>query len=135
MIAVEYLHIHPGLIVVPFREALADNLHQIRVAQIVLRKQYQMIIPILASRKLLVKPGVRRHIDLAAQNGLDTCGLGGPVEINHAVHDTVVGDGGAVHSQLLHSGHIFLYFVGTVQKRILRVDMKMCKCHGRTPLC
>ena len=41
----------------------------------------------------------------------------------------MVGDGGAVHAKLLHPADVFLYFVGAVKQTVLRMNMKMRKCH------
>ena len=133
VIAVQHLHIHPGLVVIALGKALADNLYQVVIARIILGQKNQMIIPVLPAVQFLVKPGVWSHIDLAAQNGLDSRLLRRQVKVDGAVHDAVIRDGGTVHAQLLHPRHIFLYFIGSVQKRILRMNMKMCKCHDPAP--
>jgi hypothetical protein len=41
----------------------------------------------------------------------------------------MVCDGGGIHPQLLDPVNILFDFVGTIQQRILCVDMKMGKCH------
>ncbi len=88
-----------------------------------------MVVSVLAAGEFLVKTGTWRHIDLAAYHRFDACRLRRTVEINDAVHDAMIRDGGAVHSQFLHPGDIFLYFIGAVQEGILRVDVKMYECH------
>ncbi len=93
-----------------------------------------MIVSVLPACQFLVKAGVGRHIDLTSQNRIDSLRLCGAVKINGAVHYAVVRYGCAVHAQLLYPCHIFLYFVGTVQQRIFRVDVKMNKCHDEGSL-
>ena len=73
-----------------------------------------MVIPVLAAGKLLVKAGIGRHIDLAAQNRLDSGFSCRAVKINDTVHNAVVGDCRTVHAKLFHTLDIFFYFVGTV---------------------
>ena len=55
---------------------------------------------------------------------------GGPVEVDDAVHDAVIRDGGAVHAQLFYTGDVFFDFIGAVQEGVFRVDVKaiaLCK--------
>ena len=129
VIAVQNLHIHSRLIVISFSKAFADDLHQIGITRIVLSQQHQMIVSVLAAGQLLVKAGIRCNVNLTADHRIDTRRLCCPIEINDTVHNAMVRDGCAVHSQFLHPGNIFLYFIGTVQEGILRVNVKMCKCH------
>ena len=130
MIFIQHLHVHPGPVIIPFRKAPADDFHQVGISGIILRQQHQMVISVLPSGGLLIKPGVGRHINLAADYGFDPLRLRSPIEINHTIHHAVIRNGGTVHAQFFHPGNIFFYFVGTIQKRIFRVDMKMYKCHG-----
>ncbi len=129
MICLQHLHIHPGLVIISLCKALADNLHQIGIAGVILRQQHQVVIAVLAAGEFLVKAGVRGHIHLAADDRINPRRLGLPVELQNPVHDSVVGDGGAVHAQFLHPPYILLDLVGTVQQGILRVDMQMRECH------
>ena len=133
MIAVQDFHVHPGLVIISFRETFADNLHQVGVTGIVLCQQHQMIIPVLSPGQFLIKTGVWRHIHLAADNGFYPRAFGCPVKINDTVHGTVIRYGSAVHPQFFHPGNIFFDFIGTVQKGIFRVDMQMYECHAKTP--
>ena len=63
------------------------------------------------------------YIHLTADDGLHCCSLGGLVEINTAVHDTVVGDGNGTLAQLLHPIHHAADAAGTVQKAVFRMNM------------
>ena len=134
MVTVQDFHVHPGLVIIPFREALADNLHQVGVAGVVLRQQDKMVVPVLAAGGLFVETGVGRYIDLAANDRVDALFLRRPVEVDDAVHDAMVRDGGAVHAQLLHPGDILFDFIGTVQEGVFRVDVEMYECHMRNLL-
>ena len=123
MIFLKHLKIHAGLIIIPFREALAHDLCQIRIALVILREQHQMIIPFLTAGLLLVKAGIRRHVNLTAKDGLDPRLLRRAIKIDHAIHHAVIRNGSAVHAKLLHALYIFLNLICAVQKRIFRVDV------------
>ena len=129
VVAVQDFHVHTGAVVVALGEAFADDLHQVGVAGVVLRQQDKVVVPVLAAGGLLVEAGVRGHIDLAADDGIDASLFGGPVEVDDTVHDAVVRDGGAVHAQLFYTGDVFFDFIGAVQEGVFRVDVKVCECH------
>ena len=129
MVTVQDLHIHPGLIIIAFGEAFAHDFHQIGIAGVVFRQKDEMVIPIISAGQLFVKPGIGSHINLTAYDRLDPGLLGGPVEVDNPIHNAMVGDGRTVHPQLFYPLHIFLYLIRPVQKTVLRMDVKMCKCH------
>ena len=66
VIRLQHLIVHPGLVVEAVHKAPAHQLHEVFIALIVLRQKHQVIIPVLPAHLLPVKPGARRHIDLAA---------------------------------------------------------------------
>ena len=73
----------------------------------------------------LVEPGAAlgRHVDLAADDGLDALRLAGPVEVNDAVHNAMVRDGaGGLPHGLHHAGQV-LDAAGAVQEAVFRMDM------------
>ncbi len=107
----------------------AHDLHQVLIAFIIFRQQHQVIISVLATGYFPVKPGIRRHINLAAQDRIDPLLPAGAVKINDTVHHAVVRDSRRIHPQLFHPFYIFFYLIGTVQQAVLRVDMQMGKCH------
>ena len=110
----QHFHVHTGFIIISFRKATADDFHQIRIAGIVLRQQHQMMITFFSTGQFLVKTGIRCHIHLTAQDRLDPRFSGCPVKIDHAVHNAMVGDCRAVHTQLLDPGYVLLDLVGAV---------------------
>ncbi len=128
---IQYLHIHPRLIIISFRKSPADNLHQIGISRIILRQKYQVVISVLPAGQFLVKTGIRRHIYLAAHDGIDARCLRFFIKFDHAIHHPVVCNGCAVHAQFLYSFHIFLNLIGTVQKTVFRMHVQMRKCHKR----
>ena len=94
------------------------------VARFVFAQQQQMIR--LAVQLIdPVEAGAGRHIELAADDGLDPrlfCGL---VKIHASVHHAVIGDGDGGLSQLLQPLHQRLDAAGAVEKTELRMQMKM----------
>ena len=110
----QHFHVHTGPVVIPFRETAADDLHQICVTCIVLRQQHQMIVSVFAAGQLPVKPGTGRHIDLTADDRIQTRCRRFFIKVDHAVHNAVVRDGCAVHTQLFDALDVFFDLVGTV---------------------
>ena len=110
MVFFQDLLIHAGLVVIPVHKACRYDLHQVRIPGIVLCEKDQMIIPVIICpfTDLAVKPGSRSHIHLTSDDGIDPVRLCLFVEIDNAEHDAVIRDRGAVHSQFLDPGHIFL---------------------------
>ena len=74
-------------------------------------------------RRLSVKSGIRRDIDLTAKHRIDARRLRLFIEINHAEHDAVIRDRRRRHAKLLHSLYIFFDLIRTVQKTVLRMDV------------
>ena len=74
---------------------------------------------------LLVKPGParRRHIYLAADDGLDPLGLAGPVKVNRAVHHAMVGDGAGSLAHVLYHLREIPDPACAVQKAVFRMNM------------
>ena len=129
----EQVQVHTGLVIIAFGKRPADDPGEIGIAPVVLGQQDQVVIAVLALSLFPVKTGAGRHIDFAAQDGPDPLRPAGPVEINDTIHNAVVRNGRGVHAEFFDSFYIFTDFVGSIQKRIFRMDMKMCKCHSRLP--
>ena len=89
-----------------------------------------MVVAVLPFSLFSVETGAGSHIHLAADDGPDPLFPAGLVEINDAVHNAVVRYGRGVHAKLLYSFNVFADLVGSVQKGILRMYMKMRKCHA-----
>ena len=70
------------------------------------------------------------HVHLAADDGLDPLRLTGLVEVHHAVHGPVVGDGHSGLPQLLHPLHQQGDAAGPVQQGVFGVYVQMDKGHG-----
>ena len=93
-------------------KACGHHLDQIFVAGLVLAQQDQVAVAVNAVH--LIKAGAGRNINLTADDRLDPIFPGCPVKIDHAVHNTMVGDCSAVHAQFLNSGYILPDLVGAV---------------------
>ncbi len=129
MVGFQHLVIHAGFIIEALHKALGYNFHEVVVSGIIFRQQNQMIITILSVRIFPVKAGSRRHIDLTADDGLDAHLPCRPVKVDDTVHDTMVGDGHAVHAKLPGPRRQLFDLTGTVQQTVLCMDVQMCKCH------
>ena len=89
-----------------------------------------MIITVIAASRFTVKPGTRCHINLTAEDWIDSCCPCCAVKIYHAIHDTMICNGRTVHAKRLDTVYIFFYFVGAIQKTVFCMNMKMCKIHN-----
>ena len=125
----QQVQVHTGLVIEALCERPADDLHQVGVAGIVFRQQDQMIIPVVPMARLPVMARAGGDIDLASDDRIDALFFCRLIKIDHAVHDAVIGYCSRRHSELLHPSDVLRDFIGTVQKGILRVDVKMCKRH------
>ena len=126
----QQIQVHTRFVVKSLCEGPADDLHQIRVSGIVLRQQNEVVIPVLPVALLTVKARTGRDIDLAADDRLDARRFRGLIKVNHAVHHAVVGNGRGCHAEFFDTADILGDLVGSVQERILRVDVQMRKGHA-----
>ncbi len=129
MIFLKDLPVHAGTVIEAVHETRRDDLHQVSIALIILRKQDEMIIAVLivSPAGLPVKARSRGDVDLTAQDRLDPGRSRCLIKIDDPVHHPVVGDGRAVHPQLRHALHILLDLVGSVQQTVFGMDVKVCK--------
>ena len=123
MIFSEELLVHTRPVIISLHKAFRDDLHQIRIAFIVLRKKDKVIISVVTARHFPVKPGVGRHIYLAPEDRINSLFLRLTVKVNDTVHNAVICDCGTVHSQLFHPGNIFFYFIRSIQQTVFCMDM------------
>ena len=77
----------------------------------------------------LIKARTAGHIDLAADDRMDTLRLTGAVKINGAVHGTVVRDRHRRLPHLLDQLRKVTDTAGAVEQAIFRMNMEMCKRH------
>ena len=122
MIFFKQFQIRSGLAVKSIGIGLGYDLTQILVALHILAQQHQMVAFVVdAVNPVGHPPG--GHIDLAADDGLDACGLGGFIKIDTAVHDTMVGNRNRRLSQFLDPVHDAVDSAGTVQEAVFSMYM------------
>ena len=111
-----------GLDVKAVGEGHGDQIAQIAVALLVFAQQNQMgIVVVPAVLAVGHIPG--RHIDLAADDGLDPLGPAGFIEGHGAVHHAVVGERHGALPQRLDAFGQGVCAAGAVQEGIFAVDM------------
>jgi hypothetical protein len=102
------------LIVEALKVADRDDVAQVLISLEVLRQENQVVGK---SRLLvLVEAAVRGHIDLAADDRLEPRILHLQVEVKHAVHIAMVGDGTRGLTHVLEAGHERIDLVHAVQQ-------------------
>ena len=128
MVLFQQLQIDAGLSVEALQKGFRHHVAQIFIALPVFAEQNK-VVAFLIQAVHLVRHPPGGHIDLAADDGLDPRCLGSFIEINAAVHDTVIGQGHGGLPQLLYPVHKAVDAAGAVQQAILAMDMKMYKTH------
>ena len=112
--APEQVHVDAGFSVEALEKAHRDQIAQIAVTGLVFAEQNEMgVLPVHPVDLVFHRAG--GDVDLAADDGLDAGGLGRLIEVDHAVHDAVVGDGDGGLAQLLHPVHQPADAAGAVQ--------------------
>jgi len=124
----QQVHVDTGLDVKAFGECLTHHIGQIPIACLVLAQQHQMAA-LRIELVLLIEAGPPRHIHLAPDDGMDALLFAGAVEVNNAVHHTVIRDGHRVLPHLLYQRRQIPYSARTVQQAVFRMDMQMYKAH------
>ena len=82
----------------------------------------------------LIEAGAGGHIDLAADDGADALLFALLVEIDDAVHDTMIGDGDGGLAQGLGALDQPLDAAGAIEEAVFAVDVQMDKIgHGVPP--
>ena len=116
------LMVHPGLGIEALHPGGGDDLDQVLVALLVLRKQNK-VVPLAVDAVDLVKTGPFGDVDLAADDRVDIMLFARLVKIHRAVHGPVVGHGDRVHAELLDALHKRVDAASAVKQRILGMDM------------
>ena len=132
MVLLYHLVAHPRLAVVHTLDVTGrDDLHEVLVAVVILRKKDEVVVPLVgAVLDLVVVPA--RDIDLAADNGFDVRVLAGElVELLDTVHVSMVGDGQAGHTELFRPGKQVLNGGLAVQDGILGMYVQVNEGHNQ----
>ena len=120
----EQIVIDAGLVVEALDVRKRDELHEVAVARLVLREQDEVIVLDAVHLGAFLAPA-RRHVDLTADDGLHALRHRLLVEVDDAVHRTVVRDGDGRHALLLDGGDQLLDAARAVEEAVFRVDVQM----------
>ena len=102
-----------------------DQFHEVVVACLVLGQENEVVVP-LVLRVFELVVVMSGYVHFAAENGLyPRMLLGHVVELLHAVHVAVVGDGETRHAQLLGPLEKLFDVGKPVEHGILRMDVKV----------
>ena len=101
MALAQQLHVDARLVIIAFDEARGAELDEVLVTLLGFAQQNQ----VRASARRAVETAARRNIDLAPDHRMDSRLVAGLIEIHHAVHHAVVGDGQRLHAQFLGAIH------------------------------
>ena len=129
MVFFQQFQVHTGLAIETMGKRFGHHQAQILITLPIFAEKHQMVRVIVNAVNTVFHP-TAGNIDLAADDGLHTGGLGSFVEINTAVHDAVIGDGNCPLAQLLHPLHQAVNAADTIQKTVFGMDMKMYKTHA-----
>ena len=117
------LLVDAGLIVETLHVGDGVDLREVEVALLVLGKQHEVVVGHAGVAAGAVGFGV--DVDLAPDDGLDSLGFAGLVEIDCAVHDAVVGHGDGVHAQFFGAQDERLDVAGPVEQAVLGMEVEM----------
>ncbi len=130
-VLVQQRPVDAGLVVEALGEAGADQIAEVAVAGLVFAQQDQVGVGVVEA-VLLVMPGARGDVDLAADDGLDARGAAGLVEGHRPVHHAVVGDRQGTLPQFFGALRQLLDAAGAVEQRIFGMDVEMDEGHRIT---
>ena len=124
----EQLVIHAGFVIEAVEISGGNELDEILVALFVFAEQHEMVRAFRAGAAIFVI--VRRDVHFAADDGLYAMRRGLMVEICGGEKISVVGYGDGRHSTARGFGGEFADFASAVQKRVVRVQMKVNEVRG-----
>ena len=107
------------------QRSLRGNPHQVPVAFLVLRQHQQVIVFVSVARRAVVL--VLADIELAAQDRLDSLGLGRREKVHSPIDISVVGHRDRLLSQRRHPVNQLGNVASPVQQRVLGMQMQMRK--------
>ena len=113
MILLQQLQVDPGLAVKAVKKGLGNKIAQVFITLSVFAQEHQ-VIALVVDAVGPVRHPAGGYIHFAADDGLDPCRLGGFVEVDAAVHHSVVRNGHGSLAQLLDPVHHGINAAGTV---------------------
>ncbi len=127
----EHLLIDPrdALEILALLVAHGDQVHQVRVADGVLRQKDQVMMLLLVAIKAILG-----DVDLHAQDRLHVHAPRAAIEVHRAEHVGVVRDSAGLHPQLRNPGAQLLHVDGAIQEAVGRVHVQVREVsHGANP--
>ena len=121
----DYVPVYPGLVEKALLPAGSDNLEQIVESLFVARKKDQVV-----AAPCRVGCGVKavwRHVDFAAEDGLQAIFPAGLLKLASAEHIAVVRDGAGGHAKILGPGAQILEPDGAVEHAVFGMAVKVDK--------
>jgi hypothetical protein len=133
----EQIEVDTGLVVEALQVALGHQVHEVAVPGLVHRQQQQMVDGIeaagVALALLLVEARRRGHVHLAADDRLDATVPGRLVELDRAEEVSVIGERDRGHVERLGALEQRVDLDGTVEQRVLAVEVQVDERSGRHP--
>ena len=123
MVALERLEVDTWLIVEAVDEARRHDLHEVRVALVILGEKHEVVVAVLALSNLPIEAGAAREIDLAAEDRPDALLLRFLIEVDDTVHHTVVGDRHRIHPEFPAARDHLRNPTGTIEKTVACMNM------------
>jgi len=112
----ENVLVDAGFVIVTVQMGIRDQFDQIFIAGFVLGKEDQVIVDFLAPNAgFFLQAAAGGHIDLATDDGFDARLVGCLIEIDGAVHHTMIGDRHGWKLQFLGILHEPVYLTGGIQ--------------------
>ena len=128
VVFLQKFHIHAGLAVKTTGKCFGNQQTQIFVTLTVLTQQHQMVRIVVYTVDAILHLAPRK-VDLAADDGFDSRSFGSFIEINAAIHNTVICDRDGSLPQLFDPVHHTADAAGTVKEGVFCMDMQMYKTH------
>ena len=123
VILLKKLLIYTRLGVKALHEGGGYHLDEVFIACLILAEQDKMVVAV--DFVDFIEAGAGGHIDLTADDGLDTCLFCSLIELDTAVHDAVIRDGDGILTTLLDAVHELVDTAGTVQQAVFGMDVEM----------
>ena len=120
-----------GVVVEAFQLRSRGDLEQVLITGLVLGQE-QQVRGLAVFLRVVLLHGAGRHVGLQPDDGLDPGILCGVVELDHAEHRAVVGDGQGGHVHLFGALDQLLDVAEAVEQRVFGVNVEVGEGHGQT---
>ncbi len=120
-----------GVVVKAFQLGSRGDLEQVLVAGLVLGQE-QQVGGLAVFLGVVLLHGAGGHVGLHPDDGFDAGFLGGVVELDHAEHGAMVGDGQGGHVHLFGTLDQLLDIAKAVEQGVFGVNVEVGEGHGQT---